>query len=421
MDSKKSKRGFNGCTLILILLSSYLLVPFYISNLVAINRMVYYGIIVVPIGVHMVKNMRHTIVSKADFFLTLSIACFVILIIFMSCFHETGDVSCFSDEVLPAILKTLSKCSLVVIWYYFYKREKTSITFIELIVSGVCFYILGTFFFLLTPRAKDFWIEIIIQNENAIKFSRYLTYATRFGFGGYSGFEVSFYVCACFPLVVLLVKNNFISYKKGLIYFILLFAGSVFYARVGTIAAIAMSVMCLEFYLSSSGRKIFVHLFLIGMIAMIGIFVVIQNSTNDSYAINWIFEPIINFFSGNSFRTASSDSLSNMYSKFKPVLSTFLIGDGRWKDNGSFYMGVDVWMMRTIYFGGVVFAISYYAMGINTIGAMITKLYENHYRGIKTFLFSWLIMLMLYEIKGGAIIYGLILCIPILSSIKLMS
>ena len=248
-----------------------------------------------------------------------------------------------------------------------------------------------------------------------------MTYATRFGFGGYSGFEVSFYVCACFPLVVLLVKNNFISYKKGLIYFILLFAGSVFYARVGTIAAIAMSVMCLEFYLSSSGRKIFVHLFLIGMIAMIGIFVVIQNSTNDSYAINWIFEPIINFFSGNSFRTASSDSLSNMYSKFKPVLSTFLIGDGRWKDNGSFYMGVDVWMMRTIYFGGVVFAISYYAMGINTIGAMITKLYENHYRGIKTFLFSWLIMLMLYEIKGGAIIYGLILCIPILSSIKLMS
>ena len=408
----------NGYTLMLILLSSYLLMPFYIKNIVRVNRLFYYSLIILPIGLYMIGNLKNCAVSKCKFIVALSITVFVVMLLFVPVFYETGDNSCFTDEILPAILKTMSKCSLVVIWCYFYKRKKVSITFIELLVCGVCFYIFGTVIFLLLPEIKDIWIKLIIQSENAMVFSKYLTYATRFGFAGYSGFEVSFYVSICFPLVVFLLKNKFITTKKGVFYFLVLFVGSVFYARVGTIAAIIISIAYVGFYLSPTGRKMMPYLILIGTFAAMGVFIIIQKASTNMYAINWVFEPIINFFSGNSFRTASSDSLSNMYNKFKPTLSTILFGDGRWKNNGSFYMGVDVWTMRTIYFGGILFTILYYVMEGSVLGALITKFHEKNYRGLKTFLFSCLLLIILYEIKGGVIIYSLIICIPILMSIR---
>ncbi|WP_438288216.1 hypothetical protein [Edwardsiella tarda] len=86
------------------------------------------------------------------------------------------------------------------------------------------------------------------------------------------------------------------------------------------------------------------------------VIIILSNSELSVYS-SWIFEFIkINGGSISFTSTSSTDELSRMY--FLPQeLLTYIVGDGRYVEDGKYYMGTDAGYMRNLFFGGIPFVI----------------------------------------------------------------
>lgn len=65
----------------------------------------------------------------------------------------------------------------------------------------------------------------------------------------------------------------------------------------------------------------------------------------------YVFESILNYQQTGSFRSSTGDNLKQMY--FAIPWDTFFFGDGKYMENGFYYMKTDVGYMRNILFWGV--------------------------------------------------------------------
>lgn len=240
----------------------------------------------------------------------------------------------------------------------FYKRNITNIEYYNIFIIVNCLYVCSTFIFLLIPSLREFWNSILYSpaTEN-FNFENVAEYITRYGLQGFSGFINTGYCAIAFIFNLYIIEKNRINkiFKKSNILFLfILLIGCMCYGRIGLLITLGFSLGYLLFLIIVKGKiKLIIYCTFI-IIILISIITIVMKS-NDQFRIwfDWAYEPFINYFSGNTFESASSNQLKEMWEL--PSVETFLWGDGRYTDpiSGSYYKQTDVGYLRNIYFFGL--------------------------------------------------------------------
>lgn len=399
--------------LMLIVLYCYLLQPYYMKNVEHIQRVFYYSVILFPFIFFSIKHIKRAFVDFNESLLYLAIFAFLVIYLVAIVFHNTWDFGLLIEEILPLLLKTFSKCSFFAIWYYLFKRNKIKMNAIEIMLNAVVLYIIGTIFFIVFPGIKMIWQESLVQSDINVRFSMRKEYLTRFGFAGFSGFETSFYVAACFPLVFWGEEKGIFSKKKAAVYKLFFILGAVFYGRIAIVASAAMILMWAIYYFLNNKPNKLLKVISIIFVGVLGLAFVYIFDVGLKSSLSWVLEPIDNYMKYGKFSSLSTDSLKSMYKFFNPDLKTLIIGVGKWRENGTFYGNTDVWFMRTIYMGGMLFCFLYALCGILVIKCLNNEL-EKQFGKTFTFIVLAITLLIVYEAKGGCILYMFIFYYPLL-------
>ena len=118
--------------------------------------------------------------------------------------------------------------------------------------------------------------------------------------------------------------------------------------------------------------------------------------------IDWLLEPILNYFKNGKIESASTNSLGKMYENFSPSDKTLLLGDGYWLglDGSGYYGKTDVGFMRNILYGGVFYTLLLYFLIVIFLFFLFFNLKQNKTKGAGFLTFVMFIQFMLFELKG---------------------
>ena len=156
---------------------------------------------------------------------------------------------------------------------------------------------------------------------------------------------------------------------------------------------------------------------LILMIAAIILIYLVFPKTNAF--IEWLFEPIFNFFENGTVSSQSTNGLKSFYKNFHPSNHTLLFGDGYWNDlSGNGYYGhTDVGFMRNIYYGGVFYTIILYSVALLFLYIFYELLKGLGKKGALFISFIMFLQLLLFEIKGDIAFFFIKFYLPIFVSL----
>lgn len=281
--------------------------------------------------------------------------------------------------------------------------------YLLLYIRTICIYVFITLIFLVFPSLRDFWDEIIIVSELNQELGESLTYISRYGIQGYSGFMHT-YMCniaTVFCVYLYITKPSKINSNELVSYILLLTIGNMCYGRVGLIANIMLICYLLLYnvIVKRLYKFFFISLISLSFISFL-IYLLLQDNELAMYWFNWAFEPFINYVEYGEFSSSSSDHLQTMY--FIPDIYTILFGDGKYTaSSGGYYMDTDVGFLRPILFYGIVNTLlSYFVLIIILIH--LRKLIQKGiiFTGLLFFLF------LMYEIKGEAFHYMIMALLP---------
>ena len=290
--------------------------------------------------------------------------------------------------------------------------------YLLLYIRTICLYVFITLIFLIFPSFRDFWDGIIIVNERNQELAESLTYITRYGIQGYSGFMHT-YMCniaTVFCIYLYITKSDKINSNEMICYILLLTIGTMCYGRVGLIANILLIFYLLAYnvIVNRLFKLFFISLISFSTISFF-VYLILQNNELAVYWFNWAFEPFINYVEYGEFSSSSSNHLQTMY--FMPEISTLLLGDGKYSvDSGGYYMSTDVGFLRPILFYGIVNTLLSYSMLIMIL-IYIARKKEIQNRIVFTGLL--LFLFLMYEVKGEAFHYMIMALLPLCFIISL--
>lgn len=395
---------------ILCLIMLFLLHPFYMKQLYYIISAIY---ILAPIlygGYNFIRNgykLNRKISTFVAFYLVHFNMAFIAYII------NWSDDLTYPIELIENFVKILA-FSMFTVWTgSLYRKRKCRLSYPEIFLLGVGLYAISTLFFLIFPEFKNPWIDIIGINSTVKGYSWVKAYATRFSIAGWSSFHGSYF--AGFSIICLMwsYSEKIIKAKFFLVAFGLNSLACIFYGRFG----IMMEIIILGLYiLLSLNAKVIQRLIIIVPIlitfAIIAIAIIPENEVTDQ-VIQWMTEPIRFFLSGDKNSSASLRELSDMYNMVVFHTKDLLIGNGRWiNKDGSYYGHIDVGFFRNLYYGGLLYTLTLYAMI-----AYYTYFIAREISIRRTHTNLWFILLFVFflfgEAKGDTVFYYIKLSLPL--------
>lgn len=342
-------------------------------------------------------------------------SCVVVASLYIPFILESYDFTYFNFLLVMAFycIKYLSAIAFI--------RRYTNLnlnSYLLLYIRTICTYVIITLIFLISPSLRDFWDGIIIVNERNQELAESLTYITRYGIQGYSGFMHT-YMCniaTAFCVYLYIIKSDKINGNEIICYILLLTIGTMCYGRVGLIANILLICYLLAYNVIVKRLfKLFFMSLMSFFIISFFIYLILQNNELAVYWFNWAFEPFLNYLEYGEFSSSSSNHLQTMY--FMPEVSTLLFGDGKYTvSSGGYYMNTDVGFLRPILFYGIVNTLLSYSILI-IILIYIARRKEMRNRIVFTGLL--LFLFLMYEVKGEAFHYMIMALLPLCFIISL--
>lgn len=321
--------------------------------------------------------------------------------------YGTYDYTYFTEEIMT-VTKIMFRMLFLIMLIKKNIPNADWRTFCKYFIFSCLLYIGSTLVMMGIPPIKNFFYAVVKEDSYSKALALETRYSTRYGWAGFSAFEYTF---KC--LLAIIFNNYFIQKnikQKGVIWSVaitaILLLGTLFYGRIGTLAAlIVLFFMALRLILRRP--KIFMWCVVGLLLCVIALFVLKNRVSAVGAWFDWAFDLIINFINNKTLRTDSSDVLLNKM-LFIPKLKTILIGDGRYTENGLYYMGTDAGIMRPLLFGGLIFAFVRY---IGLYGILLWRMFKYETEKYEKIVLFWtLVMCILFEIKGE-IIFS---CLPIL-------
>ncbi|MGY0159565.1 hypothetical protein ACVQK0_08595 [Edwardsiella tarda] len=346
------------------------------------------------------KNRRAKV--RDVYTLVFSLSLFFVTSIIVVLIHEGDDLSYFNEQIIGFVKQVIL---LSIPFLLFYNNEYDNCTenvqsFMILYIRSIALYIAFSLFFLI-PECRNFWAESVYYNsENSKELISSLSYYTRFGLQGFSGFRHAILsaLAMIFSIYLFMSGNREILKRKISLFLIII--GCFIYGRI-SIVSVIVCVMTVGLYSIIRLRHLKI-LFLALMIMIILSFALYINIDliQKNHALAWIFEPLLNFINSGGFSSHSTDELSKMY--IMPSDKTILIGDGFYSNrDGSYYMHTDVGFLRPIFFGGIFLLISYYSILIIPLFFIVLK---SNLRNSGLLVFLVLLLLTVIEFKGESLI-----------------
>lgn len=389
----------------IILFASYVFFRFYFNFISSgLQQVAFFGFLVAYIFFN--KDRMFAYLSKLGsihrpFMLSLILYAGIALGgLFIPIIYQTRDFS-YLNSFIRTLTYLVSYLVLLDLIKQQLKPKSLKVAFMRIYISAACNYVLFSLVALLFPPLKFFWQSIIVESErNLYLVNTNPHYLTRFGWTGFSAFSVSFSITLALVFAMSLLVRKWQSERRldsrlttSLVFLLM---GGAFYGRVGLIAMIVVLGLTLM-YLTYKEEKLHFLIYIMGgFTALFLLFTIVQffNPTL-SYWYRWIMEPVLNLFSTGELTTTSTQHLFEMYQT--PSLRTILLGDGYYTSpmGTGYYMGVDVGLLRPLFFFGIGNVLLAYTIPLLLIGSMIRMDHKN------TFL-AYLIVaiLVLFEIKG---------------------
>ncbi|WP_074513992.1 hypothetical protein [Selenomonas sp. WCT3] len=268
----------------------------------------------------------------------------------------------------------------------------------------VCFlYIASTLLFIAFPELKNHWNDIIILSEMDANLTNDLTYFTRYGWSGFSGFTISFKI---------LIGEIFLLYFASRCRFVsmLMIAmgiGAFCYGRIGGFLSILVIVIYGINQLYVQGIKFIFDVFKFLLLLSLMFSVAFYYFSDNMFAmiwVKWVSAPIESFFYGINygqvdFGGSTNHMIEDMY--FIPEENTLIWGDGYYiNPDGSYYMHTDVGVMRSVLFYGLVGCLIGYG-ALFAYCAVVYKIMANNKDRIGMLCAILIfVVTMIYEFKG---------------------
>lgn len=403
------------------LIMMYFLFPFYLKGLYMLQAGFIYSFSLAVIGYHcFLKNVKFS--KKNSSLIIFPSMFFLILVVIVSIFSAKGDLSYINVQIV-GFVKQLLLCLTPFLLFsgdikgsYQNKIENLMLLFIKSVACYVFFSVI-----LLIPNFREIWLKLVFfPDQTSKELVESLSYYTRFGLQGFSGFRHALLCSLSFIFLTYLYFIGKFDFRKGtisknLVIVILIVFGALIYGRIAIVSVLLASFLFVLFSLAFRNKLVFSSFIIFFSLTSILLVYLFRDDLANIHAIYWILEPLLNFFSTGELRSNSTDHLSTMY--FFPNESTLLYGDGFYTNpDGSYYMHTDVGFLRTVLFGGIVLLFSYY---LTFIGVLMILLINKTMKGL--FIVSQLLcFILLVEVKGEAMIHILpilIVCLYLVPSI----
>lgn len=390
----------------LVLLCMYAANPFFFRKIEWLNKFCFY-LFSLTAGIVLLYHILKDGIRKRDFLLLTNGMLYMIVVCIISL---RGDCT-YLVYLVRLIQRLFAMVSVSFLWRREYLKGKTNIKFGYIYIGSILIYLLSTIVFAVNSSFKLTWNSIIVSNQYQyiIESSEY---ATRFGFAGWSSFDVSIWIASGLVYLFYMYHERQIGVKRFAILSIIMLFGSAMYARSGmVISAILIIIIALDEL--RCRRKRYVMIFLASFLVIgIAFFAFAVQSEKIQDILNWMFEMAINVFKGKGISSASTSELHMMYKDFKVSLETLLIGDGKWNTPTGYYGNVDVGVLRNILFGGIVYTIFKYGILILLLVRLRHSLGMTHAVNVLSIMI--ILITVISELKGELLFYIIKLMVPLL-------
>lgn len=318
----------------------------------------------------------------------------------------TNDNSFFRIIYFSSIQLIITHLALTILFVRLYKEEATFNKLAYFYLLTCCLYLVTTFILVLIPSLKEAWISNLYISETDIEHLSKPQYASRVGIDGFSGFKQTFKFSVGIVLAVYMMIDKIKKFKRvnwmEYIILVMLVSGTLLYGRIGSVvAAIALVVLICYYFTKPRALNVAFGIILSGIIMLMLIFLLSSVIDPLRTWMEWAFELFISFFRSGEFTSTSTEILfEKMY--FVPDIKSFFVGNALFTDpvTGSYFMGTDVGILRSILFYGILPTAVIYSLVLHLIGKV-----SHHLNRSKLFFFLMTTLFIVFEIKGGVYHY----------------
>ena len=398
----------------ILLLCAYHFFPFITTRGSMLLYIWAYGIPIIYIALNLNYLGRIiSIIARSEILISIvSILLLSCMSIILPAAYGTNDYTFLTDAIMTMV-KILIRMLFIVMVILKYVPNSTKETYMKYFIFSCCLYIFGTIVMLAVPQIKDIFYQLVKESENAKELALDSRYTTRYGWGGFSGFEYTF------KCVLAVIFNNYLierDIKNRKIWWMLsvtgvLLVGTLFYGRIGFLVSILIMLALCVRLLKKRPKVLLVAI--VGIVIATVALLILQTKNQTIQAwFEWAFDLFLTFFKTGKLETGSSNVLLDRM-LFIPESKTILVGDGMYSTATGYYMETDSGLMRPVLFGGVVFALFRYLSFFSLI--VIYCLQKKVPKETKA-MFFWIgTICVIFEIKGEI----LFSCLPIILTLKI--
>ncbi len=381
----------------------FVLFRFYFKGNVATQKMAFFSFLVgyFLMNLNIVSGAFNKLSKrvKTPILFFLLFYSFYFLIVFITpILHQTYDFGYYARFFYFTIL-ILAGVDVFIFINKNIKVENSYKVYVNTFIRVTVFYIFFSYLFLIFPFIKNIWLSLIYQEISHEELTQVGIYITRWGISGFSGY--AFTIICTFALILQIMKINETKINlKEFFILLMLFSGNILYGRIGIVASVFCLVTWILYSTVISG-KIRVFIYFVVMLALTVSVIVYWYFTSTTLAttLSWAVTPFVNLVTTGEMHNYSANVLMHdMY--FMPSSSTLIFGDGRYMDNGSYYMHTDAGFMRLMLYSGIISQLFLYG----AILFLLYAVYKNYSQVSKRISFL-IVMLFLgsflvFEFKG---------------------
>lgn len=377
-------------------------------------------LLLVPVGLMLFFVAKPIAVSKVALKVFFVIISAILPIIITSIVNTVLDIW-FIQNIVLSTLFFISSYGVIKLILIAYKDSFTEDVVVKYIVASVTFHNFLAVLGFLVPTLGSVMMAMQNQDENAnAVLTSIIEFQSRIiglGIGNFfTGGIVSSLGIMCCAYLISTEKRKIIGVGYIALFLFLSISG-LFIART-SIVGILLS-LCMLFFpvfviksgwrikvlISRENRMLFIFIIIILILLL---FLFLESSgLMQSSAFTHAFELFLNFSSAEGASTSSTDHMMDMYI-FPEDIKTWVLGDGRFSDNGGYYMGTDVGYLRLIYYYGIFGMLFFFGQQVY-VARKIVK-YSTFNLRFKLLFFLMIGFILIINLKGiGDISYFLYL------------
>ena len=404
MRSKNDTKYLKASPLILFLFCLFLYPPTLKVAPVATNTVA----IACPL-IYLLLNYEYlTFVNSKHVRIIVMIIVMTLLCLMIPFLKETNDYS-YVYVVTYFFRRVMVYLFIICLIYKKHGPDRILYYFMYYFALVHLIFVVGTIILVLLPAVQNVWFSVFRKDVASEALLTSFGYTFRLGWQGFAGFRLTLYctIGAVFSLFLGYgIKPKALSGRQFFVIFSGCIIGNMFYGRSGLLITLLVTLIAITYWNRNNIKQLILFVgFVVLLFCTAGL---LKDVPVFSEWYVWMSRPISNLLATGDFDNQSFDALKEM-SGTEISADTWAFGDGKYTDDGHYYMSTDVGYIRNVLFWGLFGAVISYGTTIYSIFRLKTI--------SRLMLVQMLIVFLIFEYKGP-VYYEFI---PLMFSIEMAS